>query len=655
MKNTYQNQRLVCVSAIGIIAIAFTAANIFSGITQAHRAVVADQQVSASSCALQTFSPVANLSAGTLPVAVAAADFNADGKVDFAVANFGSNNVSVYLNSGTGAFAAPVNYAVGNNPSSIVAADFNADGKMDLAVTESGADQVLILFGNGKGGFTAGGSFFVGANPSGIAAGDFNADGKMDLAVANTDTDDISILLGNGNGTFRPTPNISVGSTPLALVVADFNGDGKADLGVADYDDDNLAILLGNGSGGFVAPAYVDTDTNPVSLVAGDFNGDGKIDLAVANEGADDVTVFSGNGSGGFAAPTTLDVGADLQAIAKGDFNGDGKLDLVIANGLTDDISVLLNNGSGGFYSPMTFGTDITPIAFAVADLDSDGKLDLVIPNSDSNDVSILMNTCGAATVLNPIDDPTFFVSQHYLDFLNRDPDAVGVAFWTNQITSCGADSACTAMMRVNTSAAFYLSIEFQQTGYLVYRTYGAAFGTTRIGGTVPLTFAEFLPDVQQVGNGVVVGATGWETQLEANKVAYFDAFVTRPAFTTLYPNTLTYAQYVDALNANTGGALSSSKRDQLVTSLTNGMTRAQVLRSVVEDDNFSSAQFNKAFVLMQYFGYLRRDPNSGPDTNFDGYNFWLTKLNQFNGNYNAAEMVKAFITSSEYRQRFGP
>src|ERR1051326_8000476 len=164
MKNTYQNQRLVCVSAIGIIAIAFTAANIFSGITQAHRAVVADQQVSASSCALQTFSPVANLSAGTLPVAVAAADFNADGKVDFAVANFGSNNVSVYLNSGTGAFAAPVNYAVGNNPSSIVAADFNADG-------------------------------------------------KMDLAVANTDTDDISILLGNGNGTFRPTPNISVGST----------------------------------------------------------------------------------------------------------------------------------------------------------------------------------------------------------------------------------------------------------------------------------------------------------------------------------------------------------------------------------------------------------------------------------------------------------
>ena len=655
MRKTYQNARFVWMAAIGIIAIAVMAVNHFSGITHAHRAVIADQQVIASSCALQTFSPVANLSAGTLPVAVAAADFNADGKIDFAVANFGSNNVSVYLNSGTGSFAAPINYPAGTNPSAVVAADFNADGKMDLAVTESSADQVLILLGNGKGGFTAAGSFFVGANPNGIVAGDFNADGRLDLAVANTATDDISILIGNGNGTFRPTPNISVGSTPLALVVADFNGDGKPDLGVANYTSNDLSILLGNGNGSFVAAQSVDTDTNPVSLVAGDFNGDGKIDLAVANEGADDVTVFFGNGSGGFAAPTFYGVGADLQAIAKGDFNGDGKLDLVIANGLTDDISVLLNNGSGGFFSPMTFSVGITPNAFAVADLNSDGKLDLVIPNADSNDVSILMNTCGASTVLNPIDDPSFFVSQHYIDFLNRQPDTSGVTFWTNQITNCGADSACTAVKRVNTSAAFYLSIEFQQTGYLVYKTYGAAFGTNRIGGAVPLTFAEFLPDVQQVGDGVVVGATGWETQLEANKVAYFDQFVTRSAFTTVYPTTMTYAQYVDALNANTGGALSTAKRDELVTNLTNGMTRAQALRSVAEDDNFSAAQFNKAFVLMQYFGYLRRNPNDSPDKNFDGYNFWLTKLNQFNGNFVNAEMVKAFITSSEYRSRFGP
>ena len=65
--------------------------------------------------------------------------------------------------------------------------------------------------------------------------------------------------------------------------------------------------------------------------------------------------------------------------------------------------------------------------------------------------------------------------------------------------------------------------------------------------------------------------------------------------------------------------------------------------------------EFNRAFVLMQYFGYLRRNPNDAPDTNFDGYNFWLNKLNQFNGDFVQAEMVRAFIDSSEYRRRFNP
>jgi hypothetical protein len=82
---------------------------------------------------------------------------------------------------------------------------------------------------------------------------------------------------------------------------------------------------------------------------------------------------------------------------------------------------------------------------------------------------------------------------------------------------------------------------------------------------------------------------------------------------------------------------------------------QAQVLRAVAEDGDLRTMETNKAFVLMQYFGYLRRSPNSAPDTDFSGYNFWLTKLNNFGGNFVAAEMVKAFITSDEYRHRFGP
>ena len=269
--------------------------------------------------------------------------------------------------------------------------------------------------------------------------------------------------------------------------------------------------------------------------------------------------------------------------------------------------------------------------------------------------VTITDNDASTPTT-NPIDAASFYVRQHYVDFFNREPDVSGLGFWTNEITGCGTDSACIELKRINVSAAFYLSIEFQQSGYLVYRTYGAAFGTTRVGGAVPLTLTEFLPDLQRVGNGVVVGASGWETQLEANKVAYLNNFVARSAFTTAYPSTMTNAAFVDALNANAGGALSASERNQLVTDLTSGAkNHAQTLRAIVENTNFTNSQFNKAFVLTQYFGYLRRNPYDSPDSNFDGYNFWLNKLNGFNGNFVNAEMVKAFINSTEYRSRFGP
>jgi hypothetical protein len=117
-------------------------------------------------------------------------------------------------------------------------------------------------------------------------------------------------------------------------------------------------------------------------------------------------------------------------------------------------------------------------------------------------------------------------------------------------------------------------------------------------------------------------------------------------------------AAYVDALNANAGGSLSPSERDALVGELSAGTkTRAEVLRAVAEDTDFNRREFNRAFVLMQYFGYLRRNPNDPPEATLDfaGYNFWLQKLNNHNGNFVSAEMVKAFITSEEYKKRFGP
>jgi CSLREA domain-containing protein len=270
----------------------------------------------------------------------------------------------------------------------------------------------------------------------------------------------------------------------------------------------------------------------------------------------------------------------------------------------------------------------------------------------------------------NIIDDPNQFVRMHYHDFLNREGDQSGIDFWTGQMSNCGSPDPL--VCKVNVSGAFFLSIEFQQTGYLVeriYKTaYGDATGTSTIGGShqifVPVVRAnEFLADTQRVGRGVVVGQTGWETVLENNKQAYALEFVQTSRFTAAgaFPTSLTPSQFVDKLNTNAGNVLSPSERTTAINlfgnaaDTTNVNARAQALRQVAEDQDLFNAEFRRAFVLAEYIGYVRRNPNDLPDSDYTGYDFWLAKLNQFNGNYIQAEMVKAFISSSEYRQRFGP
>ena len=256
------------------------------------------------------------------------------------------------------------------------------------------------------------------------------------------------------------------------------------------------------------------------------------------------------------------------------------------------------------------------------------------------------------------IDDTDFFVQQQYVDFLSRFPDQSGFNFWQNDINNCAGNQGCIDVHRVNVSAAFFLSIEFQSTGYLVYRLNKAAFGD--IPNTpVPVRRETFMPDTRSISNGVVVGATGWEAQLEANKVAFTQGFVQRSQFTSLYPTTQTPAQFVDALFANAGVSPSTGERNAAIgefgsaANTADGAARARALRDVAENAGFQQKEFNKAFVLMQYFGYLKRNPNDLPDNNYDGYNFWLSKLNQFGGDFAQAEMVKAFITSIEYKARF--
>jgi Domain of unknown function (DUF4214) len=261
-------------------------------------------------------------------------------------------------------------------------------------------------------------------------------------------------------------------------------------------------------------------------------------------------------------------------------------------------------------------------------------------------------------------------VRQHYLDFLNRSADSAGLNFWDNELNSCGTDQTCTDAKRVNVSAAFYLSIEFQETGYLVERMYKSAYGdaqgTSTFNGThslsVPVVrFSEFLPDTQSIGQGVQVGVGNWQAQLEANKVSFAAAFVQRTRFSNAYTTKLTPAVFVDTLFANTGVTPSVTERNTAIAEFGGAndtsdlAARGRALRDVAENPTLAANESNRAFVLMQFFGYLRRNPDDAPDNNYTGYDFWLTKLNQFNGSFVNADMVKAFITSAEYRQRFGP
>lgn len=342
------------------------------------------------------------------PVSIAMGDFNRDGKLDIAVANYyGSyegGRVSIMFGNGDGTFKAPVSYYSGGLSVSVATADFNKDGVLDLVVANQNSADVSVFLGKGDGTFNQAVTYPAGFYPNAVVVGDFNGDGYPDLAVAD-ESNRINILMGKGNGFFDAAVSIPGGDNPTSIVVGDFNGDGKLDLAVTNHGysgalGSTIGVLLGNGDGTFKAGISYAAGSSPRFLAVSDFNGDGKLDLVVASDVAypsGGGAVLLGNGDGTFQAPLPYLAASFPFALAVADFNGDGKPDLAVANsgtgGCGNSVSVLLGKGDGTFMPAVNFGAGTGPSAIAAADLNGDHLLDLVVADVNSNSISALMAT----------------------------------------------------------------------------------------------------------------------------------------------------------------------------------------------------------------------------------------------------------------------
>lgn len=256
-----------------------------------------------------------------------------------------------------------------------------------------------------------------------------------------------------------------------------------------------------------------------------------------------------------------------------------------------------------------------------------------------SNPVGSVLGQQFSATVTivddeadNPINDTNFFVTQQYQDFLGRTPEPAGFSYWTGQISQCGVNSACLNRRRVEVSAAFFQAPEFFDTGGFIYRLYRIALQRNP-------TFNEFTADRPTGGADLA----GRQRLLAEN-------FVTRAEFRSRYDQ-LNSTAYVNTLIVNAGITLTEEERTLLIISLaTQGLTRAQVLLVILDrarqDAAFMQRERNRLFVLMQYLGYLQRDPDAA------GFAFWLGVLDREPNR--VLGMVCAFVTSAEYQRRFG-
>ena len=312
-----------------------------------------------------TFQPVITYSAEGSSDTVAIADLNRDGLLDLLV---GGDHTVIFLGNGDGTFDPPVLYAVGNRFARI--GYFNRDRDADV-VAGAGYSEIGVAFGRGDGTLRAPRSFDGGA--WGFDSGDFDGDGHADVV----DGVPLSFLRGVGDGTFAP-------GVPIAdldaerLVATDFNLDGKSDLLVCPFYLTGIYTLLGNGDGSFQEAQFTELSIDEMWPAVADFNNDGQLDIALTGVNDDKLSILLGKGDGTFEPEVVYRTDDGPQSPIAADFNGDGNPDLAISNVGGPTVAIYLGHGDGTFASPLNIVTR-NPIYSAAADFNQDGKVDFVL------------------------------------------------------------------------------------------------------------------------------------------------------------------------------------------------------------------------------------------------------------------------------------
>jgi len=313
-----------------------------------------------------------------------------------------------------------------------VVADFNGDGKLDFAVPEGFGFEdypLNLLIGNGEGTFQSLFKIDIGINLSSFGIGDFNSDGKLDLAGKICGDDlacYLNVFLGNGDGTFSPEPSVLTPIYPIVGIpmIGDFNGDGELDVAFIGSNF-GLCVYLGNGDGTLQSPVISDPATPDSALLAvGDFNRDGKLDLIGIDYSNNEIAFFAGNGDGTFQTPSTsYTLGNGTGGAIAADLNGDGILDLVTAQGdPANTYTILLGNGDGTFNSqpPISTSNFLQPGSPTVADMNADGKLDLILSSLlSSSPTTLVLPGNGDGTFQTPVETSYYSTYTSAGDFNN--------------------------------------------------------------------------------------------------------------------------------------------------------------------------------------------------------------------------------------------